>query len=184
MAKLETCPRKVNLTHINFAPTIHRAPYPAISPTRAELSQAGKTVLITSGSSGVCKAIARNFMLAFAAKVILVSCRIDHLKAAAAELSKDAENARSPTKFITRSCDVTKPEEITALWDDLATQGAAVDVLVLSAAKLAESYSLRELTAEEVLSLYEANVKGLLLLAKPFYKQNNDSQKVGISDLT
>jgi len=164
--------------HTNVTPTVHRAPYSTISPTRPELSQAGKTVLITGGGTGIGKAIARNFALASAAIVIIVARQADRLKNAAAELEKDAKDTHSPTKFIARSCDVTKSLEVTALWTDLAAQGIKVDVLVLNAAKFSGPQTLFELGIEEVWSQFEANVKGPLHLAEQFHKQPGESQKV------
>ncbi len=43
---------------------IHKSVYPAISPSRPALSQAGKTVLVTGASGGIGYAIARAFAAA------------------------------------------------------------------------------------------------------------------------
>jgi FlaA1/EpsC-like NDP-sugar epimerase len=93
-------PKMNELTATDFTRTVHQAPYSKISPTRAELSQAGKTVLITGGGTGIGKAIAKNFVLASAATIILTARRDNVLKEAIAELEKVAKAANSPTKFI------------------------------------------------------------------------------------
>lgn len=162
----------------NFTSTVHRAPYLAISPTRPQLSQAGKTVLVTGGGTGIGKAIARNFALASAATVIIVARQADRLKDAAEELAKTAKDAKSPTKFIARSCDITNSGEVTALWEYLAVQGIKVDVLILNAAKFSPMQSLFKLGVEEVWSQFEANVKGPLHFAELFSKQDGEGQKV------
>ncbi|KAF7562285.1 hypothetical protein G7046_g1873 [Stylonectria norvegica] len=161
----------------NITSTVHKESYLAISPTRPELSKIGRTVLITGGSAGIGKAIARNFVSASAANVIILARREDVLKSAALELEQHARNIKSPSKIITRSCDVTKHDELAKLWADFTTTRYVVDTLVLNAVKGTEPKSLFELGTEEVWAQFEANVKGPLLLAEQFYKQGTEGQK-------
>jgi NAD(P)-dependent dehydrogenase (short-subunit alcohol dehydrogenase family) len=165
----------------NVTPTVHRTSYPAISPTRPELSQAGKTVLITGGSRGIGKAIARAFTLASAANIVIVARSADELKTAAAELEEIAEGAHSPTKVIARQVDVAKDEDVEGLWDHLAALGITVDVLVLCAVRPTQQKPLFDLGIKEAWSEFEANVKGPLHLAEKFYKQpSKSSQQVNL----
>jgi NAD(P)-dependent dehydrogenase (short-subunit alcohol dehydrogenase family) len=168
----------MDIPETDFTPTIHRTLYPAITPTRQELSQAGKTVLITGGGTGVGKATARSFVLASAANIIIIGRRFDVLQKAVAELEKDAAAAKSPAKIIARQCDVTKHSDVTAVWDSLKTQSITVDVLVLNSAKFSEPLRLFELGIEDVWSQFEANVKGPLHFAERFYHQQGQAQKV------
>jgi NAD(P)-dependent dehydrogenase (short-subunit alcohol dehydrogenase family) len=162
----------------NFTTTVHREPYAAILPTRPELSQLGKTVFITGGATGIGKAIARNFVLASAATVIIVGRRVDKLKEAVTELEQLAKDNNRPTKIIAHVLDVTNLTKVNGIWDKLATNGTNVDVLVLNAVKFTEAQTLIELGVEEVWSQFETNVKAPLLLAERFYKQTSTSQKV------
>jgi short-subunit dehydrogenase len=165
----------------DFTSVIHREPYPAISPLRAELSQAGRNVLITGGSLGVGKAMARNFMLASAAHVIITARRLDVLKTAAAELEEEAKQAKSPTKFIVKTCDMSKIEELNALWDDLKAEGIFVDVLISNAVKYSKEGEIFDIGVGEVWSQFEANVRGPLILVDRFYKQDGEKQKVSVT---
>ena len=61
---------------------VYNHAYDAILPTRPELSQAGKTVLITAATGGIAYAIARNFGIAGADKVIITGRSEERLKTA------------------------------------------------------------------------------------------------------
>src|ERR1700733_12870011 len=54
-----------------FTPTYHHHSYPAIDPSRPELSAKGKGVLITGGGQGIGKATARAFAQADAYAIII-----------------------------------------------------------------------------------------------------------------
>jgi hypothetical protein len=175
---LKSFKNMADLVFTDFTSTVHRTAYPAISPTRSELSQAGRTVLITGGGTGIGKSMAEHFILASAATVIIVGRRLEVLKGAAAELKQKAQDAKSPSTIIPLTCDVASKKDIATLWDDLAKQGLVVDVLVLNAAKFTEPKPLLELGSDEIWSQVEANFYGPLLLTERFAKQNNGKQKV------
>ncbi|PVH98356.1 NAD(P)-binding protein [Periconia macrospinosa] len=156
----------------DFTSTIHREPYPAISPTKPSLSQAGKTVLITGGGVGVGKYIAHNFVLASVATIVIVGRRVNKLQETASELEATGKQAGHTVKVIFKGCDVTDDKEVERVWDDLAKEGVYVDVLVLNSAKDTASQTLFELGYEEVWAQFEANVKGPLHFAERFYKQS------------
>jgi hypothetical protein len=59
------------LLHTEITKTVHRDVYPAISPSRPELSQAGRVVLVTGGGTGVGHSIARSFVRASATLSLL-----------------------------------------------------------------------------------------------------------------
>ena len=160
-----------SVTSSNFTKIYHTAPYPTISPTRPELSQAGRTVLVTGASMGIGRAIARNFALAHAETVVLVARNLDTLKATLAELQQAAIAANSPTKYLAHQADISDPTAVASLFTWLATSGIAVDVLINNAAVLSEMRSILDQGAEKIWSQFEGNVHGPLLLIDAFYKQ-------------
>ncbi|KAF2438297.1 NAD(P)-binding protein [Karstenula rhodostoma CBS 690.94] len=166
-----------SLFQTDFTSTQHKTAYPAISPTRPELSQSGRVVLITGGGTGIGKSIAQNFLLASASHVVIVGRRLEVLAAAAAELKKAALDAGSPGDVLTFKADVTIKSDINAIFDDLASKGLAVDVLVLNAAKFAGVTPLVDLGTDELWTHMEANVKGPMLLTEGFLKQNPSKKK-------
>ncbi|PNP46495.1 hypothetical protein THARTR1_10729 [Trichoderma harzianum] len=118
---------------ISITDKTHKTSYPAISPSRPALSQAGRTVLITGGSGGIGYGIALAFAAAGAARVIIVGRDEAKQQAAAASLAAEA-GPGSHTKFEGRAASPGSPENIDGLWDALESEGVLVDVLVLNAA--------------------------------------------------
>ncbi len=162
----------------NVTKTVYQKAYPAVSPTRPELSQAGRVVLITGGGTGVGFSIAQSFVRASAGTVIILGRRQSVLETAASLLEAEANAAGTKTKVTARACDLVKQEDIEALWNDLAAQNVIVDVLVNSAAKFTEPKPLLELGADEVWSQIEANAKAPLYFTEKFCAQKSDKQRV------
>lgn len=159
----------------------HRKPYEAISPSRPELSQAGKTVLVTGGNSGIGYAIARNFIKAGAKRVIILGRRPDVVKAATEKLAQEAKDFGSSTVPDGRVCDIASLESTEALWSALQKEGIYIDVLVLNAAAGGRVAPILESGLKNVWADYETNVRSSLDFAERFYKQAGkgaDSRKV------
>ncbi|KAJ4321011.1 hypothetical protein N0V84_005592 [Fusarium piperis] len=137
--------------------TSHKASYPAISPSKPSLSQAGKTVLITGGSGGIGFAIARAFGKAGAEKVIIVG-RADAKVGSAAEQLNE-QNQGSGTVFEGRACQLDDSESIDMLWDKFETDGIKIDVIVLNAAMTGQFGPIESLGWKKVWKEFEVNVR-------------------------
>lgn len=163
----------------SFTKKVHRAPYPEISPLRPELSQAGKTVLITGGHTGIGYAIAKAFAQASAERIIIVGRRADLVTSAASRLG--AIFPEVPT--LGRVCDVSDIASADTLWEELAKEDIVVDVVVLNAAKLS-TRPILEVGRDAIWSEYSLNVRTSLDFAERLYKQSNAKgrRKVGSQD--
>lgn len=158
-------------------PTRHKTPYPGISPLRPELSQAGRTVLIAGGSTGIGFAIARGFVRAKASRVILLGRRADVLQASADKLN--AERADKEATTVTGvACDIANLQDTAKLWDQLKAQGVIVDVLVLNAAVTGGAVPILESGLEKVWSIFEFNVRTLMDFTERLWKQEGGGKKV------
>ena len=158
--------------------TVRKAEYGSISPTRPELSQAGRTVLITGGASGIGYFIAQAFIRADAATVIIVGRRAEVLTKARSELQEKANELKRRTVVMAEVCDVASRESVAGLWNRLKDQGVAVDVLILNAARVSASVPLLDVGVEELTAAFEANVLGPYNLAQTFYRQPTEGLKV------
>ncbi|RFU30427.1 hypothetical protein B7463_g5894, partial [Scytalidium lignicola] len=139
----------------DFTKTVHRDVYPAISPSRPELNQSGKVVLVTGGGTNIGLAIAQAFVKASADTVIIIGRRADVLATASSSLEQVAKEVNVKTRITARTCDITNLAELDVLWKDLSTQGITVDVLVPNAAKFTEAKPILELGADEVWSQFD-----------------------------
>ncbi|KAI0889124.1 NAD(P)-binding protein [Annulohypoxylon maeteangense] len=154
--------------------TTHRASYPAISSLRPELSQAGKTVLVTGGSAGIGYAIARSFVQAQAAKLIILGRRSGTVAKAVSSLTtlaRETSTNGGPATVVGLECDMGSPTDAAALWARLAGEGTVVDVLVLNAAAIPPTKPLLDMGAELWATYYDVNVRAQLDFAGRFYKQ-------------
>ncbi|KAI1328365.1 short-chain dehydrogenase [Xylariaceae sp. FL0255] len=161
-----------------ITPTIHREAYPAISPSRPELSQAGKTVLITGGNSGIGYGIARGFVRAQAAKVIITGRRPESLAQAVEDLQQEAirsheagDNSLPKTEVIGLRSDVADSAAVNALWDGFVNNGIAIDVLVLNAVTGGLAKPVLENETIDVWRLFDMNVRAQLHMTKKFHEQ-------------
>lgn len=122
-----------------------------------------KVVLITGGNSGLGKATAK-LCIEKGAKVIITGRDNEKTKLVASEIGA------SPFK-----CDVTKDDEIDALYVYIEKEFKGLDVLVNNAG-IGIKKNLVDLTRDELRKVYEVNVFGAAIVAQGaariFIKQN------------
>jgi NAD(P)-dependent dehydrogenase (short-subunit alcohol dehydrogenase family) len=162
---------------ISITDKIHNTSYPAISPSRPALSQAGRTVLITGGSGGIGYGIALAFAAAGAEKVIIVGRDEAKQKSSALSLAQEA-GPKSHTKFEGRAASPTSPETIDNLWNTLEAEGIYVDVLVLNAAVTgcATSETMWNTGWESTWETFIVHVRSVNHYSERFYKQTGDKK--------
>ncbi|KAI9167972.1 D-erythrulose reductase [Paramyrothecium foliicola] len=141
------------MSYTKFTKTVHKEAYPAISPTRPELSQAGKTVLITGGSVGIGYAIAEGFAQGGAKRIIIVGRRKEKNESSASKLHA----AYPKVQVEGREADIGSLESTEKLWTALAQEGVFIDVLVLNAVKFPEPKPLFELGRDAVWDDFTVN---------------------------
>jgi NAD(P)-dependent dehydrogenase (short-subunit alcohol dehydrogenase family) len=141
--------------------------YPAISPLRPELSQAGKTILITGRATGIRLTAAEGFALAGVKRIILVARSADVIESAVAKL-KFSPHCKA--EVIGRPCDISDIAAIDEFWSGLEQAKIIVDLLVLSVVRLTREVTIVELSYEEVWNAFNTNVRGNLILAEEFLK--------------
>lgn len=132
-------------------------------------------------STGIGHAIARNYCVAGASRVILTGRRPDVLEDSVAKLRQ----AYAGTEVLGRLSDLSVRADAQKLWDGFEAEELGIDVLVLSAVSYPEIKPVLEQGADRLWEDYENNVHAPLYYVERFYKQPQHSrQKVIDSDFT
>lgn len=160
------------LWETNFTKTYHTKSYPSISPTRPDLSAAGKTVLVSGGGRGLGIGIVEAFATAGAAHIIILG----RSTAALQEVAERTRAAHPSTKISTVSGDVSRDEDVARAFSETTSGGGAgVDIVVANAGYLPTVAPVAAAGGEGASDFtedwwkgWEVNVKGLFLLARQF----------------
>lgn len=147
--------------------TWHSSPYPAISPSRPELSVKGKTVLVTGGGRGIGAAIARAFAEAGAAGIAIMGRSEGRLLAAKSRITE----AFPSTKVITAVADVTKEHSVVTASEKILDQLGKIDICICNAGSIGSPAPAATTNLKAFIEPFEVNVIGSLLVAQAFLKQ-------------
>ncbi|KAF4810746.1 Short chain dehydrogenase andI [Colletotrichum siamense] len=115
---------------MSFTKTYHHKPYDLISPSRPELSAAGKNVVITGGGTGIGKSIALSFAKAGASSICILGRRLDRLEIAVAEIRS---TAKLGTQVLCKKADLSIRDEACAAIDEISSAVGNIDILVSNA---------------------------------------------------
>lgn len=120
----------------------------------------GRSAVVTGGGRGIGAAVAR--ALAAAGAAVAVAARTSkEVEAVAAEL------ARPDRRAVAVTCDVTDPESVQHLADEVRRQLGQVDILVNNAG-IAHSAPVRAITLEDWNRLLAVNATGTFLCTQAF----------------
>ncbi|KAL3476705.1 hypothetical protein BJX99DRAFT_258255 [Aspergillus californicus] len=148
-----------------FTKLNHRDVYPAIDPTRPELSQAGKVVVITGASRGLGQqAFAASFARANAKAIALIGRSADGL----AETEKLVKGINPNTQVYCIALDVTDTATVFEAFDEIVARLGVPQVLVNNAGVVNPLASMVETDIESWWRTQEVNVKGTFAVTKAF----------------
>ncbi|KAF2450728.1 NAD(P)-binding protein [Karstenula rhodostoma CBS 690.94] len=146
--------------------TWHSTAYPSISPTRPDLSQKGKTVLITGGGTGIGAGTAHAFAEAGVARIALLGRREQPLLDTKASIQKQYPSI----EVFTASVDVTKTNEVNAAFEAFVPldSGKKINVVVSSAGAIGPLGGFLEVSDEDYLDGITSNVTMAWNIARAF----------------
>ncbi|MCJ1338660.1 hypothetical protein MMC09_003949 [Bachmanniomyces sp. S44760] len=154
----------------SYTKIFHHDLYPAIEPTRSELSAANKTVLITGGGQGIGASIARAFSLAGAKHIILLGRNEPTLSQTAKGIEVSPTNKSKIHIFVV---DITDEARVKVVFDQIVKQISPIDVFVANAGALADPTPLATALLVDFWKVFETNVKGFFLTTRAFLQAAN-----------
>jgi sorbose reductase len=118
----------------------------------------GKRALVTGASSGIGKRVAMAYVEA-GAQVALAARRAEALETVADEI------AAAGGRALPISCDVTQPEQVTTMLDQVIAEMGGIDIAVCNAGIITVTPML-DMPPEEFQSIQDTNVTGVFLTAQ------------------
>ncbi|KAL3443579.1 hypothetical protein BJX65DRAFT_298220 [Aspergillus insuetus] len=146
-----------------FTKTSHRDIYPAVQPTRPELSQDGKVIVITGATRGLGRGFALAFAHARAGAIVLLGRSAEAL----AETEEQVRQISPATRVLPSVVDVLDETGVGAAFERIVAQVGVPDVLINNAG-YCKLDPITESTVESFWKVQEVNVKGVLIVTKAF----------------
>ncbi|KAK1728629.1 hypothetical protein CaCOL14_000167 [Colletotrichum acutatum] len=148
----------------SVTPTWRNDTYDAISPSRPELSAAGKTVIVAGAGSGIGRETALAFAAAGAARVSL-------LGRTEAAIAETAASLPSSVQSDVHAVDITDEQTLIKV----AAAIGKWDILVLASGHVSSPSSVAGSATDDWWQSFETNTKGTYLVSKVFLPTANPS---------
>ncbi|RAH75085.1 SDR family NAD(P)-dependent oxidoreductase [Aspergillus aculeatinus CBS 121060] len=153
---------------ISFTKEWHTKPYAFISPSRPELSAAGKNVVITGGGSGIGNAIAVAFAQASAKSVSILGRRLETLKLGAEKITTAATEAHTSTQVFYETADLRQRSAVDEALASIVSRVGKIDIFVSNAGTLPTPGLIREYDVEDYLGGVVENIRSALNAVQGF----------------
>lgn len=147
-----------------FTKAWHNTTYPAIDPSRPELSAKGKNVVITGGGTGIGAGVALSFAQAGVSSISILGRREELLQKTKARI----ESQFPGVSVFAYAADVTCVGDIKTSFADIHARVGSIDVYVNNAGALQGDSRIKEVSIEDWWSVFEVNVKGSLVTTQAF----------------
>lgn len=144
--------------------TWHNDTYPAIDPTRPELSLAGKTAVITGGGNGIGGAIAQSFAKAGVTRLALIGRRLEVLEDNKAKIAV----INPQTEVLLLQGDIVNEDQIQKAFETVKSTFGEPHILVNNAGYFDGRVSALKDDVNTWYQSFEVNVKGSLHVARSF----------------
>ncbi|KAI0537074.1 hypothetical protein GGR58DRAFT_527627 [Xylaria digitata] len=163
-------PKNFFLTLFQYTKNVHSDQYPAVDPTREEMSLAGKVVIVTGASRGLgANAFAPAFAKAGVRGLILIATNSKALKNVEQEINK----INSEIKTLVIPTDISDGQAVTSAFEKIQSIFGHADILINNAGinSDGEGVLLSQADEETWWRQFEVNGKGTFLVTRSFINQ-------------
>jgi NAD(P)-dependent dehydrogenase (short-subunit alcohol dehydrogenase family) len=147
---------------VNFVQTLRHDIYPAIDPTKSDLSQPGKVILVTGSGRGIGRSIAMRFAECHVAAIYLCARTSSELD----ESEKKIKAVNNDVRVYKLPLDVSNESSILGVAAVIAKVEGRLDVLVNNAGFSPKLSSIIDSDTEEYWNTFVVNLKGPYMMIK------------------
>lgn len=145
--------------------TLHREPCPSIDPTRPELNNNGKSIIVTGGDVGIGFSIARAFAASGAANITLDRTEAV-LHASKLSLMKEFPSVQFHVLVADLTTELSIQESLSAFTASISP--LKIDILVANSGHMHNPSSLSQIDGDEWWKSFTVNVRGNFNLLRTF----------------
>lgn len=151
-------------TGYNFTSTLHDDIYPAIDPTKSDLSQPGRVVLITGSGRGIGRSIALRYAESGVSCIILCA----RTGTALDEVERGIKIINSNIKVLKFAIDVTNEDSVAAMAKAIQKETGRLDILINNAGMSANWDPITAGNTEQYLQTWDLHIRGTYFMLKSF----------------
>jgi NAD(P)-dependent dehydrogenase (short-subunit alcohol dehydrogenase family) len=148
----------------SYTKTVHHDIYPSIDPTKSDLSQPSKVVLITGSGRGIGRSTALRYAESGVSTIILcarTSSELDEVEKAIKTINSNVNVRKAPV-------DITDEAEVVALAKDVREKVGRLDALINNAGISENWVPIVDSDADEYWRTWTVHIKGTYLMLKNF----------------
>lgn len=158
----------------NFTNTLHNDIYPSTDPTKTNLSQPSKVVLITGAGRGIWRSIALRYAESGVACIIICARTVSELD----EVEKSIKKLNSTVEVRKLPLDITNESQVLAAAEIVKKEKGRLDILVNNAGVSAPWVPITESNPEEYWHTWTVHIKGTYLMLHAFLPLMVETTKV------
>nr|KAK5434496.1 hypothetical protein LTR18_010371 [Exophiala xenobiotica] len=148
----------------NFLQTIRNDIYPSIDPTKSDLSQPGKVVLITGSGRGIGRSVALRYAESGVSCIVLCARSASDLD----EVEQSIKKINPHVRVSKHAVDVTSESSVVSMAETVRQKEGRLDVLINNAGMTNKWAPIADSDTEMWFKTWDLHIKGTYLMLRAF----------------